>query len=485
MAVALEKFNNSLNYKEKLKNFLNSYWSLLIITIVVALCWEMDAPYLSISLMLIFEIFVLIFCNDNPKGVIVPILYVPFCFNTLPRGGAILILSIVHVLLFFIAIFIYVGYKMIKEKFKPIKGKMFWPFIALFVGNLLGGIIGFFDLFMTTLLVICMLTVFGVYWFYLNFIKNNERYIAVAFIFITLTSAIEIFISYLGSQNILFFMQNKSVSVGTGNMINTAAITMLLGICGCFYLAKHSKRDYLYILLALFFDFAIFVSYSRIATAVALIITVVYFFLNLKGSKNKKILLIALAITCAIILLLIIIFFKQFCEISLWYLKMNFSLNGRSELWGWCSKKFLENPVFGVGFLTKDPFALVGGAPGIYDDFNSGFAFIYAHNYFLHHLTCTGIIGTLLNLPFVFFKYKAIFKNFSYYKLFVLIAYICFFINSLFDTSPLVSIFFVGTIYMLIATTETSIEPPIFNKSKNSKNKGKVEKIDNENSLNA
>ena len=137
--------------------------------------------------------------------------------------------------------------------------------------------VGFWDWTAFLVTLVLSILVYGIYWFCLNFLKDYKKYFAYCLIFLTLIITAELLINYLRVDNILHALQHKDVTVGTGE-INGAAIFMLSGVCACFYLATEHKYDYLYILLSLFFDVAIFLTHSRMALLITAIISVVYFF---------------------------------------------------------------------------------------------------------------------------------------------------------------------------------------------------------------
>ena len=147
-----------------------------------------------------------------------------------------------------------------------------------------------------------MLITFGIsfllyliYWFCINYLKDCKRYIAQCLIFLGLIISLEVIIQYLRAEDILLAFQNKLVKIGV-EQINGFGIIAALSVCSCFYLANKSKYDYLYMLLALFFDLIVFVTYSRISILLAAVATLVMFIITVKNSSNKKGIFICLGI---------------------------------------------------------------------------------------------------------------------------------------------------------------------------------------------
>ncbi|MBQ3214399.1 MAG: O-antigen ligase family protein [Clostridia bacterium] len=443
------KFNFN-NIKQVISKAINSIWCLAVISLLIVGCWAIDFPFVSIGLLAMYEVAVFVFCPENPKAFILPVISVSYMITS--------IYGVFHWVYYGICIGIFIAtiitYILLqKYKFGKTfkKGKFFWVFAYSSLGNCLGGLVGFWDWTAFLVTFVLSILVYGIYWFCLNFLKDYKKYFAYCLIFLTLIITAELLINYLRADDILHALQHKDVTVGTGE-INGAAIFMLSGVCACFYLATKHKYDYLYILLALFFDVAIFLTHSRMALLIAAVISVVYFFFVLKKSQNKKIILIGLSCLIAVILLFCAVFFNKIKDVLSYYLSLGFKANGRDKLLPWMWTKFKENPFFGIGFITREPDVLSGLYPGMKDI--GGFSLVNAHNFFLHYLTCTGVIGFALNIPFYIVKYKETFKHFNKFKLFALMNFICIFISSLFDPAPNNSIFNIIIVLILLALIE-------------------------------
>lgn len=441
---------NFYNIKQVVTKAINSIWCLAVISLLIVGCWAIDFPFISIGLLAMYEVTVFVFCPENPKAFILPVISVSYMITS--------IYGVFHWVYYGICIGIFIAtiitYILLqKYKFGKTfkKGKFFWVFAYSSLGNCLGGLVGFWDWTAFLVTFVLSILVYGIYWFCLNFLKDYKKYFAYCLIFLTLIITAELLINYLRVDDILHALQHKDVTVGTGE-INGAAIFMLSGVCACFYLATKHKYDYLYILLALFFDVAIFLTHSRMALLIAAVISVVYFFFVLKKSQNKKIILIGLSVVLAVVLLFCAVFFNKIKDVLSYYLSLGFKANGRDKLLPWMWTKFKENPFFGIGFITREPDVLSGLYPGMKDI--GGFSLVNAHNFFLHYLTCTGVIGFALNIPFYIVKYKETFKHFNKFKLFALMNFICIFISSLFDPAPNNSIFNIIIVLILLALIE-------------------------------
>ena len=437
---------------EKIKWFLNSNYALLLIALVIPICWAIEFPYISIILLSAFIICVFIFCKDNPKAFILPIISFSYVLNTFFFG-----IDVTHffalgfILIFLTCLIVYVIRQVYVYKKTVRRGEMFLPFILLGVGNLFAGLIGNFHILAFLCVAFFSFAVYAVYWFCINFLKDIKKYFAYCLVYLSLIICLEILFAYLQSDDIILAFTNKTIRVGIGE-INTAAIFMLTGVCASFYLAQDAKKDYLYVLLAFVIDIFIFLTYSRITILIAGIISVVYFCFIFKKSTNKKIFKTIIACVLSVSVILLIVFFDKFLSLISYYLKVGIGSNGRQTLWPWCLTKFLQYPLFGMGYYSTDSIASSVDIPGLIYVMD-GFI-VNAHNVFLEILCATGIFGLICCIPFYAKKYSMTFKNFNQTKLFVLMTFICGFLSSCFDPTPTLNPFYVVLNLVLISIAE-------------------------------
>lgn len=447
------------NLVQKLKWFLNSNWALLLIAVVISVFWAVDVPVVSIIFLTLFVCLVFTICRDNPKAFILPFLALLYCFHSLPGGWQLIVCFICAG----IAIGFLIGFlvwKLAIQKAKCKKGKMFWAFLILALANLLGGVIGHFNIMLFGIVFASFILLYGIYWFYLNFTKDCQKYFAWCAIFLAITITLEIFFSHIASGNFIQSVINKGGMVGvcegdahTGN-INSACIVMLTGLCACFYLALKNKKDYLYLLMALLIDVSIFFSYSRIVTFVAAIVTLICLIYIVIKSQNRKILLISLGVIVGVLLIFVAIFWNKVLNAINYYLNMGFSLNGRGTLWEWCIAQFKNSPIFGVGFVTNETGATLGEIPGCGVVVPGELSMVYAHNFFLHHFVCVGIIGSLLTIPFYVKKYEIIFKKFTTFKLYVLVTSLTQLLASMVDSTYTSNLMLIAFVILLVSSAE-------------------------------
>ncbi len=441
----------------KIREILNSKWIIFVLAVFVAIFWALDFPYVSLPILLAYEGLVLYFCREDIKAFLFPVIAISYSITTIHAGigNWIFYLSIFGAFIGFLIAYIVREKVKYKRKFK--RGELFPAFIIAGVGNVLGGIIGFFDIKIFLIVAFFCVLVYFLYWLFINFLsKDDKEYIAYAFIALTTLICFEIIIFYIRADNLQDAIKWKTVRIGTGE-INAAAIFMISGVLSCFYLARGKKYDYLYMLLGFVFDLFVYLTYSRIALAICAIATIIYFFVDLKDSSNKKIIGITIGVIIGIVAILAIVFREKIKDLLFYYLEVGLGKNGREYLWKWCWYQFEDNIFFGIGFVTRDAEAMQNMIPGI-ENFGNGVGLVNAHNTMLHFLTCTGLVGTALNLYFYYKKYQMVFTKFDRFKFFVLMNYLCIFVSGCFDPTPNNSIFHIVVSLLLMALVELENE---------------------------
>lgn len=443
---------------QKIKEILNSKWLIFVLAFIIVFFWAIDFPYVSLPILLVHEGLVLYFCREDIKAFLFPVVAISYSITSIHATGLgnwIFYLSIFGLFIIFLILYIIREKVKYKRKFK--KGKLFPAFVLAGIGNMLGGIIGFFDIKIFLIVTLFCVFVCFLYWFFINFLSNDDKkYVAYVLIGVTAVICAEILIAYIRFGDFFLAVSYKAIRVGSGE-INAAAIFMMSGVCSCFYLARGNKFDYLYLLLAVLFDCFVYLTYSRIALAICALATLVYFIVVFKDSPNKKLILIALAIILSIVGVLVGIFWDKMVDFFGFYLKMGFNKNGREYLWKWCFYQFEDNILFGIGFVTREEEVIRGVIPGL-QNLGIGIEIVYAHNTMLHFLTCTGLVGTILNLFLYYKKYQMVFTKFNKFKFYALMNYICIFIAGCFDPTPNKSIFHIAVSILFMALVELDNE---------------------------
>lgn len=442
-------FNN--NVVKKIRQFINSNFAMALLLLVMCFFWSINIGYVTVGFAVVFYICVLVFCNDNPKAIILPVISMSLMFNDMHTGFTFVTIATV------LAVLVTVGFiirKVFIEKKKVTKGKLFWPYVLVMISNALAGIIGNFEIKAFVITFLFGFLLYFLYWFVLNFIYDFKTYFAYCLIFLSLIVGVQLIIAYARCGDILLFFQEKSIRVGC-NQINAPALFVVSGIISSYYLAvkaQTNKQKILYILLAIFLDVVLLFTFARISMLAGALVNVVYLIILLKNVEKKK---LFITIGCCLVCLLLvfgIIFYEKLFEVFSFYLTAG--LNGRENTWSWCFNLFKQNPIFGNGFITRDIASTAGSELPVAG--GGTYVQIMAHNSILHYLTCTGIVGLVLNIPFYIKKYQIACSNFNTYKMFCLINILCIELVSLFDTAGTHNLFNMILLYVMIGLTEKS-----------------------------
>ena len=67
----------------KAKEFLNSKYNLALICLFIGLFWALNIGFACIPFMAIEFVSTLIFCHDNPKAILLPVISISLMFNNL------------------------------------------------------------------------------------------------------------------------------------------------------------------------------------------------------------------------------------------------------------------------------------------------------------------------------------------------------------------------------------------------------------------
>ena len=446
----LENFFNS-NFANKTKEFLNSKYNLALICLIIWLFGSLNIGFACIPLMAVEFISTLIFCNDNPKAIILPIISISLMFNNLSDSMTLVVCCVAAAV---IALCVYIICKIFVQKSQIKKGKLFRPYVLVLVANALAGVIGHFELKAFFITLALGLLLYFLYWFSINFIKNYKEYFAWCLIFMSFIIALELVVAYARMPNVLEAFSTKSVRIGTGE-INSHALFLVSGLISSFYLATKAqitKTRILFVLLALFQDIVIFFTFSRLSLLAAALVNLIFIIILFKNSKYKKNLLIIGGCVLCVGLLVCVIFFNKISSVLGFYLKTGFGLNGRDNLWPWCIEIFKQNPIFGFGFITRD-FSVIEGST-ITINSTGTYAQIMAHNTILHYLVCTGLVGLILNIPFYIQKFRLLCQRPFSQRLFCFLNILMFELVSLMDASC-AHLFNIILVYLLLGLNES------------------------------
>lgn len=436
--------------KQKIQKFLESKCLLLGVFGVLILLFLLKQTLAPLAVIAFALMSIFVFCDDL-KNIYGLIIFIPIFMQDLAQemDWAFYIICISIAL---IGMIYFVVKKIFFEKQVVKKGKMFLPWIISTLAFCLGGLLIHFNfLGLLATLGLSLLT-YALYFLAINFTTKLRTHIAYTFIIGGLTVAVAFFILILRENWLLDGIASRTVIwVGAQN-INTVAILYTLAIISCFMLGIGKKSDWLYFLLAVFFEVMICFTYCRLMIVISAVVLLTLFVLSIVKSKTK---LTYLWTSLALLILaggVFLIFRQQVIDIiKALFEKTQAGGNGRQELWTWCWEKFTQNPIFGYGFVAYEK------VPGIRDTI----PLVLAHNTILQWLTSLGIVGTLLMGFFYFSKYKLMFKGFKWTRFFEVFTIIMLALTGLVDQAITMDPFMFIIPYIYLAIIEKENESKI------------------------
>ncbi|MEG1582091.1 MAG: O-antigen ligase family protein [Clostridia bacterium] len=254
-----------------------------------------------------------------------------------------------------------------------------------------------------------------------------KKLVSVSLVTLGVIMITQALVYYIGVENIIENISIKGITFGWAGS-SAIAFMFVAIIPSTFYLAYISKKRYAFDILAVVFMLLALITNCRsmlLAVAVVMPACVIYSFIKARDKKEKLFIGLFYGI---IFVILCITMFTFGRDIFLGFIgNIGFNGNGRKEVWTYYINKFIENPIFGVGYFTN----------------NSGIAYIgsgiinRAHDFPLQTLACGGIVGALCFIPYFIQKYKLLFTKFSMYKMFMVITMVPWSIYALIDNAYL------------------------------------------------
>lgn len=379
-------------------------WSIGILAIGF-LGWLFKLDVAVILIIATYLILLFVFCDDV-KNILTVAFAVPF-FITTENVSSKIIPLIIALSLFLLSVIYYIVKQLAVKKVKTKKGKLFWAMVVYLVAHLLGGIIGHFNILHFLIILGMVLITYLLYWIAINFAKDLKLYMQYLFIAIGIVLSVQLLICYIqleeAFRDVIF--TKSVVFVGVQN-INVAAIYFVFAMISVFTLGMKKRLDFVYLILSTYFVFCTYFTYSRMGILTCVIIFLILFVYMFVHSQNKMIHLIVVFFSILIVELICLFCWDDIYILFESYLSLGFSGNGRDVLWPWCFEKFIENPVFGVGFVSNEEVPTMIVSDSI----------ILAHNTILQYLTSLGFVGTVMMIYYHVQEYIILLKNFNMFK---------------------------------------------------------------------
>lgn len=318
---------------------------------------------------------------------------------------------------------------------KPHLGKMFFPYLAVSVATLTAGIGSIsVDGYANGLLYAVAL---GLLQFVCYFIVYNyafppesvdlKKYLSAILLFTGMLIVAQVLTFYIRQPQKLYAIGDRvSLGWGVGNNFSTI---LLFCVSASFYLARVSKRPFIYILLAAVQYLAIVFSWSRGATLAAAVIFPFFIFFTLfKAKGNAKQLYISFSLIAAILLVAFAFLAEDIIRIIKDILAQGTGNSGRTELYTEAWNCFKQNPVFGAG-ISFD---------GVYYH-KRFFPMYWFHSTFFQILGSLGIIGLAAYGYMYFMRYKLIIKK-DFFNILMFVGLFGYEFYCMFDTGTFIPV---------------------------------------------
>ncbi|NCB48048.1 MAG: hypothetical protein EOM55_00230 [Clostridia bacterium] len=440
----------------KIKSLVQSKWSMPALFAFAVFFWAIDFVGITVCVFAIYVCFVFFFCEDV-KVAFAPILYIHFFVQYIFYSVANWVVYGSCIGIVVISIIYFVVKKLIEsKKFKtPLKkGKLFWPLVVANIAYLLGGIIGNFNILTSVVVLGFCLVSYFFYWTSINFCKDLKKYLLYLFLCGAIFISVQLLFTHLSSDDIvLSIIQRRCYRIGSQN-INVVALFLTMGMIASFAIGYKKKNDYLYFLLSLFFTLMVFFTYSRMMILLSFLPLIFFTIIMVKNSKNKRQFLITFILIFSILFLFCVIFIDNIyplIESFIGRFTNNFNL-GRSDLWTWCFEKFLQNPIFGYGFVTTENIPSLELETKV----------VMAHNTPLQFLTTLGIVGTVLICYFYFKKYQIMFKKYNKSNFFLIGIIILIELSGITDQAATMDIFIYIITLLLLSSIELNQKQSVY-----------------------
>lgn len=440
-----EEMINDNSVLSKIKLFVNSYYFIFVVGLIVLISNLFAIELICFSLLSLLGVTCLLLSKDT-KGMISIILFFQMSFSyknglsynvddpsksIFHNTNIIIYCSILISLVVMAAIVNIIIFKQYKNICKRtlclIPG-----LICLSIGYSLAGIGQDYDInnFLFSLSNYSMIIGIFIYLTSTAFLEEKEdilKYLSMIMITSTIMIGLQQTYIYLSNNVIESLVINKDKIVTGWGISNNFAGYFVLSIPFIVYLALTDKHKIIYYLLLVLTAIFIIMSSSRngifILTLEAIVSIGIIIF---HYKKNIKKVLIPMTISLFIALAVLIIFHDRIFSLFEHIINLGTSSNGRDELYKTAWNAFLESPIVGKGWFIHNGYDYIIPPNGFSPSFKT-------HNIFLQLLGSTGIIGLLGFLALVINIAYVTFKKVNSKKLVIFLAIIALVSSSIVD----------------------------------------------------
>lgn len=390
---------------DKVRQFIHSIWYYVLVIAVTVIFHSLSLGIVGLGVLALLISAVLI-VDDDFAPVMVTMGACVYVLNEYPITDIYYIVfgACLALVLPSIAYFIY---KNIKKGVRFSLGKYFLPLVLIVVAYSLGGIFSpYYNIGSFGFGVVISVVVLCCYLLLYNFNKSSFKDLAFHLIsVVSIIIILEMWVDYFTSGDILALMQNKGVRVGVGE-INLPAMTIGMWIPLLLAKGLNNKKDYLYVLTAVFALLNVVFTFSRGALLFTLIfglVSLIIFYIKTEKKKNVSITVGSVLVVGAV---LFAIFYSNIIGMLMHYIERGFDDTGRFELYQLAIQYFSEYPIFGVGWQVD----------------TYSFIFSQFHSTPLQFLASMGVVGFLLMVPHYYQRYSTFLTKPNVYSMFLLMS---------------------------------------------------------------
>ncbi|MGD9908982.1 MAG: O-antigen ligase family protein [Candidatus Izemoplasmatales bacterium] len=353
------------------------YYALLLLSALTLFFWYFDLAWIGLPLYGLGILLTFLFSKDAIDTV-------PFVLNSLFMIKTPIETSTLPLYVFAIPLSMILGFVvfMMKNKTKPVIGKLFYPILGLVIISFISTINSDFISPIYFLYLGSGVFMFIIYFMYRSFVKGNYSQHLVKILFVLgMLVSIQIGLFYINVETLSSIFEARSIELGWGGS-SEAATYLLMFIPATFFYAKISKRNLVVILIGTFEILTLFLTLSRGGILTFLFVFILLMIFLFRSSTWTKT-LFHFGIALLIMGLVIYLNYPSFLKIFNYFKDLVFIDNGHIELYEIGISRFLTHPLLGVGIIARINF--VGGV-GFY------------YNFILQTLISFGILGFLMLL---------------------------------------------------------------------------------------
>lgn len=441
--------------REKTKNFFYGYFYPVYMALAVLLFWVMDLQLLGFITTLLVACYILLVFDDFTP--IVPVLFIlPMSFRNSVELFSSVQSAIPCVICFAFFALALIAHFIIYPVKKLRVDKFFFTCIGLFIVLFLGGLgTTFLTNFSSGLanLFIAGLVPAVIHFLLINNVRTNNKINLrkyFCFCFLTAINLACLQLLYATAHVKIHGYVEFSFPGFCWANVNHIANLIIIAVPVCCYLMTDAKKLRYGIMELLFLYASIVFTASEGSIAVLLGFTpvIMLFLIKNVNKQNYKPLkfFYAILITGVILIIGYLVVFK-FDFITELLAKASVD-NGRSIAYNSAIDRFMENPVFGVGY---------GHGSYILSLYDNNFFRGYYHSTFFHVLACAGSVGILAYVFYYVARLRLITSHQTVFGKFILLSFVIFAVYGIIENSEVnIILIYMTTMISLCGITNKS-----------------------------